>query len=361
MTSDNPSDTKGQDDTPYLPQPLNDSRAWKDLQAQRQTFASLQMRDLFAADPKRFTRYSVNACGILFDYSKNPVNDDILRGLFALARERELDRRVEAMFTGKMINSSEQRSVLHTALRNRGPSEVCVHGKDVMPEVIAVLHRMRLFTDRVRDGQWLGCTGREITDIVNIGIGGSDLGPAMAVQALTPYTRDDLRVHFVSNVDGTHISEILKKVDHETTLFVVVSKTFTTQETIANARAARQWFLERTGDESLIGKHFVAVSTNQKEVAAFGIDTANMFGFWDWVGGRFSVWSAVGLSLALAIGMDRFEDMLDGAYQMDQHFRGTPLERNMPVIMALLGIWYRNMLGCTSQVIPPYDQYLLRF
>lgn len=335
---------------------------WRRLQSLQLRIAQLHMRDVFAAEPKRFSRFSTKSCGILYDYSKNLINDEVLEALFSLAKDRGLEEQRAKMFDGEAINSTEKRSVLHTALRNRGPSSVYVHGEDVMPDVLAVLHKMRLFTDRVRSGSWTGATGKEITDIVNIGIGGSDLGPVMAVEALKPYVQQGLNVHFVSNVDGSHLAEVLKKVDAETTLFIVVSKTFTTQETLSNAEAAKSWFLAAmSNDETLVAKHFVAVSTNQKAVAAFGIDTDNMFGFWDWVGGRFSLWSAVGLSLALAIGMDRFEEMLEGAYEMDQHFKTAPLESNMPVIMGMLGVWYRNFFNSTSQVIAPYDQYLSRF
>lgn len=335
---------------------------WQRLQALQSKISQLHMREMFAAEPKRFSRFSIENCGILYDYSKHLINDDVLAELFSLAKDRGLEEQRQQMFDGTAINSSENRSVLHTALRNRGPAAVYVNGEDVMPDVLAVLQKMRKFTDRVRSGNWKGATGKAITDIVNIGIGGSDLGPVMAVEALRPYVQDGLGVHFVSNVDGSHLAEVLKKVDAETTLFTIVSKTFTTQETLANADAAKSWFLDAMGnDKTLVAKHFVAVSTNQKAVAAFGIDTDNMFGFWDWVGGRFSLWSAVGLSLALAIGMDRFEEMLEGAYEMDQHFKTTPLEANMPVIMGMLGVWYRNFFGSTSQVIAPYDQYLARF
>lgn len=335
---------------------------WQRLQALQSKISQLHMREMFAAEPKRFSRFSIENCGILYDYSKHLINDDVLAELFSLAKDRGLEEQRQQMFDGTAINSSENRSVLHTALRNRGPAAVYVNGEDVMPDVLAVLQKMRKFTDRVRSGNWKGATGKAITDIVNIGIGGSDLGPVMAVEALRPYVQDGLSVHFVSNVDGSHLAEVLKKVDAETTLFTIVSKTFTTQETLANADAAKSWFLDAMGnDKTLVAKHFVAVSTNQKAVAAFGIDTDNMFGFWDWVGGRFSLWSAVGLSLALAIGMDRFEEMLEGAYEMDQHFKTTPLEANMPVIMGMLGVWYRNFFGSTSQVIAPYDQYLARF
>ncbi len=340
---------------------VKDSEHWVNLKKLAKQTAELHMKDLFAADPKRFSRFSLHHADILLDYSKNLITEEVMQELFSLARSQGLADQIKRMFEGESINTTEQRSVLHTALRNRGMNSIYVHGEDVMPEVVDVLQKMRGFTDRVRQGEWKGCCEDVITDIVNIGIGGSDLGPCMAVQALTPYVQENLKFHFVSNVDGTHIAETLKKVNYKTTLFVVVSKTFTTQETIANARSARHWFVERSGDESAVEKHFVAVSTNQKEVSAFGIDTDNMFRFWDWVGGRFSLWSAVGLSLALAVGMDRFEQMLEGGYEMDLHFRETPFENNLPVVMALLGIWYRNFFGCSSHVIAPYDQYLHRF
>ena len=341
-------------------QKLSELPQWNKLYDEQKKLTHLHMRELFAVDPKRFSRFSLEACGMLFDYSKNIINEEVMRQLYSLARSCNLSKSIESMFQGEEINRSEKRSVLHTALRNRGPSAVYVHGEDVMPDVLAVLHKMRLFTDRVRSGDWQGHSGKTITDVVNIGIGGSDLGPYMATQALQAYQQKNLRLHFVSNVDGTHIAETLQKVDPESTLFVVVSKTFTTQETIANARSARSWFLQHGAAESAIAKHFVAVSTNARQVAEFGIDTSNMFEFWNWVGGRFSLWSAVGLSLALAVGMDRFEEMLEGGYEMDQHFRQTPFEQNMPVTLALLGIWYRNFFACSSHVVAPYDQYLHR-
>ncbi len=341
--------------------PLTETEQWQELTRLQQKVSAIHMREMFAAEPKRFSRYSMDECGILFDYSKNRINDDILDELCSLANACDLGGRITRMFGGETINATEGRSVLHTALRNRGPSAVYVHGEDVMPDVIAVLHKMRSFTERVRGGDWKGHTGKCITDVVNIGIGGSDLGPYMATEALAPYIQDDLKLHFVSNVDGTHIAQTLEGLDPDTTLFIVVSKTFTTQETLANAHAARRWFLEKTANEKAIANHFVAVSSNQKSVAEFGIDTDNMFGFWDWVGGRFSIWSAVGLSLAVGIGMDRFEEMLEGAFEMDRHFQTAPFDRNMPVIMGLLGVWYRNFFGTSSHVVAPYDQSLHRF
>ncbi len=340
---------------------LTDKPQWARLLEQKEKLSHTHMRELFIADPKRFSRFSLRTGAILFDYSKNIINEKVIAELISLARECDLQNQIERMFNGEMINSSEARSVLHTALRNRGVCSVYVHGQDVMPDVANVLQKIRCFVNQIKSGSWTGHTGKPITDIVNIGIGGSDLGPAMTTHALKPYAQKNLRAHFVSNVDGTHITDVLQQVDFETTLFVVVSKTFTTQETLSNALTARQWLLDQCADGTAIAKHFVAVSSNQKQVSDFGIDPDNMFEFWDWVGGRFSLWSAVGLSLAIMIGMDRFEEMLEGGYEMDQHFRNAPFEQNMPVILALLGIWYRNFFACTSQVIAPYDQYLLRF
>ncbi len=333
---------------------------WKRLEQHRTSLESTHLRQLFEADPKRFSRLSLYQNGIFLDYSKNILNQNILTDLLSLARECGVSEQIERAFLGEEINTTECRSVLHTALRNLGSSAVYIHGEDVMPEVNSVLKKMRSFTDKVRLGEWKGVSGKPITDIVNIGIGGSDLGPAMAVQALKPYTRENLKTHFVSNVDGSQIEDTLALLDYETTLFVVVSKTFTTQETLANANTAKRWLIERCGESTATSKHFVAVSTNHKAVSAFGVDTANMFEFWDWVGGRYSMWSAVGLSIALAIGMDRFEEFLGGGYAMDQHFRNTAFEENMPVILAMLGIWYRNFLNTNSQLIAPYDQHLHR-
>lgn len=319
------------------------------------------MRDLFAKDPRRFEKFSLEACGILLDYSKNRITEKTMRLLVALARETDVEGWRDRMFAGEKINVTEQRAVLHVALRNRANRPILVDGKDVMPEVNMVLEKMRAFSEAVREERWRGYTGKPITDVVNVGIGGSDLGPAMVTEALKPYAKNTLRDHFVSNVDGTHLAEVLKRVYPETTLFIISSKTFTTQETLTNARSARAWFLDATGDESAIARHFVALSTNAKEVAAFGIDVNNMFEFWDWVGGRYSLWSAIGLSIAIAIGFENFEDLLTGAFEMDEHFRTAPLERNMPVILALLGIWYRNFFGAESYAVLPYDQYLHRF
>jgi glucose-6-phosphate isomerase len=341
---------------------LTSSPAWQALAAHQPAIAATSMRALFAADPQRYTRMSREACGLFVDWSKHRATDETIALLLALARQADVEGWRDRMFAGEKINVTEGRAVLHIALRNRSNRPILVDGKDVMPEVNAVLAQMRDFTERVRSGAWRGHTGETITDIVNIGIGGSDLGPVMVTEALRPYTRPDLRAHFVSNVDGTHIAETLKRVPPGRTLFIVASKTFTTQETLTNARTARAWLLDKLGgDPAAVARHFVAVSTNAKEVAAFGIDTANMFPFWDWVGGRYSLWSAIGLSIALAIGMDPFEELLAGAHDLDEHFRTAPLAENLPVILAMLGIWYANFFGAETHAILPYDQYLHRF
>jgi glucose-6-phosphate isomerase len=320
-----------------------------------------QMKDLFAADPNRFEKYAIKNGGVLFDYSKNIISDKTIQLLFQLAKECGLDKAIEAQFAGKPINETEGRAVLHTALRNFSGDPVVLDGKDVMPDVKAVLQQMKTFCNKIHQGEHKGFTGKKITTIVNIGIGGSDLGPVMVTEALKPYWIDGIQTYFVSNVDGTHIAETLKKVNAEETLFLIASKTFTTQETMTNAHTARNWFLEHAKEEAHIATHFVALSTNEKLVNAFGIDSQNMFAFWDWVGGRYSLWSAIGLSIALTIGYDNFEDLLKGAHQADVHFKTTPFEKNMPVIMALLGIWYTNFFGAQSEAILPYDQYLHRF
>ncbi|HTL38636.1 MAG TPA: glucose-6-phosphate isomerase [Kofleriaceae bacterium] len=341
---------------------LTSSEEWQALLDHRNTLTGVHMRDLFAKDPQRFAAMSHEACGLFVDYSKHRTTNETLRLLFALARHAEVESWRDRMFSGDKINITENRAVLHVALRNRANRAILVDGKDVMPQVNAVLAKMRSFTTRLRDGHWVGATGKTITDIVNIGIGGSDLGPVMVTEALRPYWKPGLRVHFVSNVDGTQIAETLRSIDAERTLFIVASKTFTTQETLTNARSARRWLLDELGgDAGVVAKHFVALSTNAKEVAAFGIDTANMFEFWDWVGGRYSLWSAIGLSIACVIGMDRFEELLTGAHEMDEHFRSTPLEQNLPAILGMLGIWYANFWGAESHAILPYDQYLHRF
>ena len=334
---------------------------WQKLCAHQKMVVPLHMRDLFAADPKRFEKYSLKFDDLLFDYSKHLITDETLPFLLQMAREAKIEQWRDSMFSGEKINITENRAVLHTALRNRANTPVYVDGKDVMPDVNAVLAQMRTFSDKVRNGSWLGYTGKRITDIVNIGIGGSDLGPVMVCDALKPYARPDLNIHFVSNIDGAHLMRALEKCKAETTLFIVASKTFTTQETMTNATSARTWFLESAKDSNHVAKHFVALSTNAKAVADFGIDTANMFQFWDWVGGRYSLWSAIGLSIALYVGMDNFEAMLTGAHEMDVHFKTAPLEQNMPVILALIGIWYNNFFHVDTHAILPYDQGMARF
>ena len=335
--------------------------AWQALRAHQQELADNHLRQLFADDPKRAERFSLQLNDIFFDYSKHRITDRTLQLLIALAEQCELQQKIEQMFRGDKINRTEQRAVLHIALRNRSSRPILVDGLDVMPQINAVLEKMRGFCQQVRDGSWLGHSGKPICNIVNIGIGGSDLGPLMVTEALKPYGHPNLQVHFVSNVDGTHICETLKKLDPATTLFLIASKTFTTQETLANAHTARSWLLSSFADESAIAKHFVAISTNTEKVTEFGIDPTNMFEFWDWVGGRYSLWSAIGLSIALYLGMDNFEQLLEGAHQVDKHFRNTPLEQNMPVLMALLGLWYNNFWDADSHAILPYDQYLHRF
>ncbi|HAD03879.1 MAG TPA: glucose-6-phosphate isomerase, partial [Desulfuromonas sp.] len=340
---------------------LTTSPAWQALQAHRVAWTGRHLRQLFATDPGRFPRFSVEIDGLLCDYSKHLIDDETLRLLCALARERDVEGQRAAMFAGEKINATEGRAVLHTALRNRSSCPVTVDGVDVMPGVRQVLAQLRAFCEEVRSGKWRGYTGLAITDVVNIGIGGSDLGPCMVCEALKPYASRKLRAHFVSNVDASHLVETLKNLDPATTLCIVASKTFTTQETIANARSARAWFLDQAKDEKHIARHFVAVSTNTVEVSKFGIDPANMFGFWDWVGGRYSLWSAIGLPIALAIGYERFEELLAGGFAIDEHFRQAPLERNLPVLMALLGLWYADFWDAGSHAVLPYDQYLHRF
>jgi glucose-6-phosphate isomerase len=340
---------------------LVQSPPWKALKAHFEETKHLHMRDLFQKSPHRFEKLSLEANGILLDYSKNRVTGQTMSLLLDLASQADVKGWTEKMFTGEKVNVTENRAVLHVALRNRSNRPIRVDGEDVMPEVNAVLKQMARFCSAVRKGQWKGCTGRVMTDIVNIGIGGSDLGPVMATEALRPYGKPGLGVSFVSNIDGTHLVETLKGLDPETTLFIIASKTFTTQETLTNAHSARNWFLQKACDEGAIAKHFVAVSTNAQEVSQFGIDTENMFEIWDWVGGRYSLWSAIGLPLALYIGMENFESMLSGAHEMDEHFRNAPLEKNMPVILALLGIWYNNFFEAQTHAILPYDQYLHRF
>jgi glucose-6-phosphate isomerase len=337
------------------------SPAWKALEAHYKEMEPTHMRDLFEQDPKRFEKFSLTFNDILLDYSKNRITEETLSLLLALAKEAGVKGWIEKMFTGDRINLTEDRAVLHVALRNRSNRPIYVDGQDVMPGVNAVLEQMARFCHAVREGEWKGWTGRVITDIVNIGIGGSDLGPMMATGALRPYGKPGLAPHFVSNIDGTHLAETLKGLDPETTLFIIASKTFTTQETLTNAHSARDWFLKKAEDKAAIARHFVAVSTNAEAVRRFGIDTRNMFEFWDWVGGRYSLWSAIGLAIALSIGMENFASLLAGAHDMDEHFRTAPLDKNMPVILALLGIWYNNFFNAQTHAILPYDQYLHRF
>ena len=339
---------------------LTTSPAWRVLAAHRDELGEQHLRDFFAADEGRFERLSLRAADLFLDYSKNRIVPRTLELLTALARDRGLEAARADMFAGKRINTTEDRAVLHVALRNRSDAPVELDGRDVMPAVREVLARMGDFAEGVREGHWRGFTRETITDIVNIGIGGSDLGPAMACQALAACGHERLTMHFVSNIDGDHLAGVLAKVKPSRTLFIVASKTFTTIETMTNAASARAWFLANGGTEATIPKHFVAVSTNADRVAAFGIDTANMFGFWDWVGGRYSMWSAVGLPIALYVGRDNFEAMLDGAHAMDRHFADAPLEANMPVIMGLLGVWYRGFFGASSLSIAPYAQALAR-
>jgi len=331
------------------------------LEAHWARVADVDMRQLFADDPDRFAAFSLSAVGIFLDYSRHRVTRETMSLLVDLADRSGLRQMIDAMFRGDKINLTENRSVLHTALRNRCGRDVRVDGQPVASLVEGVLARMRTFTERVRSGEWKGFTGRAITDVVNIGIGGSDLGPVMVSQALKPWWQTGLRAHFVSNIDPSHLVETLAGLDAETTLFVVASKTFTTAETMMNARAARSWLVDQSGDDAAVMRHFVAVSTNTERVTSFGIHPDNMFGFWDWVGGRYSVWSAVGLPVALMIGMDGFEQFLDGACAMDEHFRLTPFEANMPVIMAMLGIWYNDFWGAETHAVLPYDQFLARF
>ena len=319
------------------------------------------MRQMFRDDSARFDKFSVQLGGLLFDYSKNRIDAETIKLLTALARQAGVQNQIERMFTGEKINSTEQRAALHTALRNRSGKPVYLDGKDVMPDVLRVLGLVRSFSDKVRSGQYVGHTGKRISDIVNLGIGGSDLGPLMVCEALKPYAIPTLHAHFVSDVDGTHLAETLKKLDAETTLFIISSKTFTTQETLTNARTSRAWLVEKLGDEQAVAKHFAAVSTNLEATARFGINPQNVFEFWDWVGGRYSLWSAIGLPIALFVGMDKFEELLGGGYAMDNHFRSAPLEKNIPVLLGLLGIWYSNFFGAASNAVLPYDQYMHRF
>ncbi|MBC8067654.1 MAG: glucose-6-phosphate isomerase [Deltaproteobacteria bacterium] len=341
---------------------LTSSPAWKALLDHQPAIAKTTMRALFASDPQRFTKMSREVCGLFVDWSKHRTTDETWRLLHALAQQADVAGWRDRMFAGDKLNGTEDRAVMHVALRNRSKRPMRIDGADVMPEVHRVLAKMRAFTDRLRSGNWKGHTNKSISDVVNIGIGGSDLGPVMVTEALRPYWQADLRAHFVSNVDGTHLAEVLERVDPERTLFIVASKTFTTQETLTNAKTAREWLLKKLGaGTEAVAKHFVALSTNAAEVTAFGIDPANMFEFWDWVGGRYSLWSAVGLSIACVIGMDSFEELLAGAHDMDEHFRTAPLADNLPVVLGLLGVWYANFWDAQSHAILPYDQYLHRF
>lgn len=335
--------------------------AWKKLKEHAQWMSGAKMRFLFKSDPERFDRFSLNFEDILFDYSKNIIQDETMELLLDLARQCQVTQAIDAMFSGAHINETEDRAVLHTALRNLSADPVLDQGKDVMPEVRKVLEKMHQFSKRVHEGSWVGYSGKKIRSIVNIGIGGSDLGPVMVTEALKPYWVEGIHPYFVSNVDGTHIAETLKGLDPEETLFLIASKTFTTQETMTNAHSARSWFLKHAQDEAHIKKHFVALSTNEMEVVKFGIDPTNMFEFWDWVGGRYSLWSAIGLSIVLSVGYEHFQDLLRGAHAMDRHFRHSELEQNIPVIMALIGLWYRNFWGSETEAILPYDQYMHRF
>lgn len=338
---------------------LTELTAWKELEKQYAETRNAHMRDMFAKNPRRFEEFSVSAGDLFLDYSKNRIDRKTMDLLIELAKETGVEAARDKMFAGEKINITENRAVLHTALRNRSDEPVYVDGKNVMPQIREVLAKMKTFSEAVRNGEWKGATGKEITDVVNIGIGGSDLGPVMVTEALKHYQKDNLHVHFVSNVDGTHMVETLKSLNPETTLFCVASKTFTTQETMTNARTARAWLVGALGEDA-VAKHFVALSTNTEEVKKFGIDTNNMFAFWDWVGGRYSLWSAIGLSIAVAVGFDNFAELLAGAYEMDVHFKTAPLDKNIPVILGLLGVWYHNFFGAEAYAVLPYDQYLHR-
>ena len=335
--------------------------AWADLDAHFNNIKDVHMRDLFSSDPERFTKFSIQSGDVLFDYSKNRITAETIRLLINLAEECNLREATSSMFSGARINETEERAVLHTALRNFSGKKVTYDGQDIMPEVKGVLKKMSSFCNSIHSGEWKGYSGKKIRYIVNIGIGGSDLGPYMVTEALRPYWVADIQTFFVSNVDGTHIVETLRKLNPEETLFLVASKTFTTQETMTNAYSARDWFLDTAKDEKHIAKHFAALSTNEKEVVKFGIDQQNMFEFWDWVGGRYSLWSAIGLSIALTIGYENFEELLKGANDADNHFRDQPYEKNIPVLMALISIWYINFFRVQTEAILPYDQYMHRF
>ncbi|PKN40754.1 MAG: glucose-6-phosphate isomerase [Deltaproteobacteria bacterium HGW-Deltaproteobacteria-18] len=335
---------------------IDQSSPWKALA--EHALEMTPMRELFNRDPGRFDRFSAEGAGLFLDYSKNMVTDETMNLLFDLAGEADVAGRIGAMFSGARINTTENRAVLHVALRADADQLILVDGINVVEQVHGVLDQMEVFTAKVRSGEWKGCTGERITDVVNIGIGGSDLGPRMVTAALDHYRKSDLNFHFVSNIDGTHVAQVLGRVRPESTLFIIASKTFTTQETLTNAHTARDWFLRSGAAQTDVARHFVALSTNEPAVRDFGIDPANMFVFWDWVGGRYSLWSCIGLSIALAVGMENFRELLAGARDMDRHFRSTPFERNIPVLLALLGVWYRNFHGFESHAVLPYDQYL---
>ena len=340
----------------------SETKAWQQLQIHHdQEMKEVHLRSLFAADPQRFDKFTLRLDDTLFDFSKNIISEKTLTLLRQLADECKVKEAIGAMFAGEKINATENRSVLHTALRNLSGTPVYSDGKDVMPDVLRVLSQMKDFAARIHSGEWKGYTGKKIKYIVNIGIGGSDLGPVMVTEALRPYWKEGMQAYFVSNVDATHIVETLKKVSPEETLFLIASKTFTTQETMTNAHSARDWFLKAAGDEQHVAKHFAALSTNEKEVVKFGIDKANMFEFWDWVGGRYSLWSAIGLSIVLTIGYDHFEQLLRGAHAADRHFQTAAFEKNIPVTMGLIGLWYTNFFGSQTEAILPYDQYMHRF
>jgi glucose-6-phosphate isomerase len=340
---------------------ISHSAAWAALKTHQHYLAQVHLRDLFALDSQRFERFSIQAGGLLLDYSKNRLTSDTIAKLLDLATEAKLSDRIVSLFRGDKVNNTEQRAALHIALRNHSNRPIMVDGKNVMPEVNAVLAKMRQFSDSVRNQKWLGYTGKPIESIVNIGIGGSDLGPAMVTRALKAYHHRRLRSYFVSNVDGTHLSETLAQINPETTLFIIASKTFSTQETLLNAHSARQWLIDKLGDDNAVAKHFVAISTAEQKVTDFGIDSANMFEFWDWVGGRYSLWSAIGLPIAVMIGMDNFEQLLAGAHELDKHFETAPLDKNLPVLMGLISLWYSSFFGATTQAILPYDYSLKLF
>ena len=341
----------------FMRKEVDKTRIWKKLEKHCKSFRKIEMRDLFQKNPQRAEKFRLNLENMTVDYSKNRITERTMKYLLTLAKERHVAEKIEEMFTGEKINTTENRAVLHIALRNRSKDPIYVDGKNVMPEIEAVLAKMRHFSEAVRLGTFKGHTGKKLTNIVNIGIGGSDLGPKMALEALRKYWAKDMNAYFISNIDGTACAEVLNKIDPETTLFIVSSKTFTTIETLTNAKTCRKWLVDALGEHA-VAKHFVAVSTNKKEVEKFGIDPENMFEFWDFVGGRYSMWSAIGLSIALVVGMDNFEKMLDGAYAMDKHFRNAPLVENIPVILALLGVWYNDFFGMKTQAVIPYDQYL---